>query len=270
MPPRATVRWRRWCASRPRWRSARSITIWPARGGGNPRDRTRRCGRRWKPCCVSCAACMRSAGWMSTCRPFRRTWRFAAMNRTCRRWPAICWTTLANGRPAPVRHRRARRGMLLIHIDDDGRAFPRTSASAFERGTRLDEQRPGSGWDWISRAISRAAMAATCSPGVAAGRAARDAAPARRPRQRISVTGAWPAAAPGWRPSRPGCRPARIASAAHDDALAAVFARIGVDRHGRIAEFHMTGVVDAGVVEQPGLVGGPGLRADRTRRSCPA
>ena len=25
------------------------------------------------------------------------------------------------------------------------RAFPRTSASAFERGTRLDEQRPGSG-----------------------------------------------------------------------------------------------------------------------------
>ena len=59
----------------------------------------RRCGRRWKPCCVSCAACMRSAGWMSTCRPFRRTWRFAAMNRTCRRWPAICWTTLANGRP---------------------------------------------------------------------------------------------------------------------------------------------------------------------------
>ena len=28
---RGTVRWRRWCASRPRWRSARSITIWPAR-----------------------------------------------------------------------------------------------------------------------------------------------------------------------------------------------------------------------------------------------
>ena len=75
-----------------------------------PRDRdARRCGRRWKPCCVSCAACMRSAGWMSTCRPFRRTWRFAAMNRTCRRWPAICWTTLANGRPGACASPRARR-----------------------------------------------------------------------------------------------------------------------------------------------------------------
>ena len=42
---------------------------------------------------------MRSAGWMSICRPFRRIWRFAVMSRTCRRWRAICWTMPANGRP---------------------------------------------------------------------------------------------------------------------------------------------------------------------------
>ena len=35
-------RWRRWCASRPRWRSARSITIWPARGRGGGRARSGR------------------------------------------------------------------------------------------------------------------------------------------------------------------------------------------------------------------------------------
>ena len=57
-------------------------------------------------------------------------------------------------------------GMLLIHIDDDGPAFPRTSASASSSAalgwTSSGRDR---GWDWISRAISRAAMAATYSPG---------------------------------------------------------------------------------------------------------
>ena len=57
-------------------------------------------------------------------------------------------------------------GMLLIHIDDDGPGIPEDERERiFERGTRLDEQRPGSGLDWISRAISRAAIAATYSPG---------------------------------------------------------------------------------------------------------
>ena len=37
-------------------------------------------------------------------------------------------------------------GMLLIHIDDDGPGIPEDERERiFERGTRLDEQRPGSG-----------------------------------------------------------------------------------------------------------------------------
>ena len=36
-------------------------------------------------------------------------------------------------------------GMLLIHIDDDGGHSEDERERIFERGTRLDEQRPGSG-----------------------------------------------------------------------------------------------------------------------------
>ena len=72
------------------------------------------------------------------------------------------------GGPAPVRHRRARgEGMLLIHIDDDGPGIPEDERERiFERGTRLDEQRPGSGLGLdIARDLARSAITATCSPG---------------------------------------------------------------------------------------------------------
>ena len=73
-------------------------------------------------------------------------------------------------------------GMLLIHIDDDGPGIPEDERERiFERGTRLDEQRPGSGLG-LDIARSRAQLwRRRARRGVAAGRAARDAAlPAAR------------------------------------------------------------------------------------------